>query len=181
MTHSLFRKGTEENLDNDYTILAITQKGINDVGSVEKKRRFLEIALRNNVVNSGGVGVGNLICNTKKKLLEGISDKNAVQVCFFNKEDVINVLKETIKEDLGISIVVQGLENNLTDILKKVGLQFHTVNHSLGIWGKTCLLPNEEILEITTMCGHAMVSANLVEQCIKDIKNGKTISKQLLN
>ena len=45
---------------------------------------------------------------------------------------------------------------------------------SLGVWGKTELLPSKEVLEITTMCGHAMVAANLVEKIIEDIKKGKT-------
>ena len=45
---------------------------------------------------------------------------------------------------------------------------------SLGVWGKTELLPSKEVLEITTMCGHAMVAANWVEKMIEDIKKGKT-------
>jgi len=58
-------------------------------------------------------------------------------------------------------------------ICKEVGLSPHTVNHSLGIHGKTERLPNENILEIITMCGHMMVSPNLVKEMIKEINEGK--------
>jgi hypothetical protein len=36
------------------------------------------------------------------------------------------------------------------------------VNQSLGFWGKTERLPQREILEITTMCGHGLLAPSLV-------------------
>ena len=48
----------------------------------------------------------------------------------------------------------------------------HTVEHSLGIHGNTEKLPDEGILEITTMCGHALVSASLVTHLADQIKSG---------
>ena len=55
---------------------------------------------------------------------------------------------------------------------KKAGIQRHSVDITLGTWGDTSKLPPEEILEITTMCGHAMISVNLVKKMIADIRKG---------
>jgi len=35
------------------------------------------------------------------------------------------------------------------------------------------LLPDEDILSITTMCGHHMISPNLVKKLVEDVKKGK--------
>jgi hypothetical protein len=58
-------------------------------------------------------------------------------------------------------------------ICSEIGLAPHTVEHSLGVHGKTEKLPDENALEITTMCGHAMVSPNLVLDLVKQIDEGK--------
>jgi len=63
----------------------------------------------------------------------------------------------------------------------EVGLSPHTVEHSLGIHGNTERLPDENVLEITTMCGHAMVSANLVTHLVAEIDEGKTTHEEAAN
>ena len=178
MTHSLYRQGTRENLTGDFTMFAIPAVGINVKGSGPKKRKFLEIALRHNVVNIGGSNLGNLATYTAEELLERVPDGQAMQVCFNSKEDVINVLRETIAADIGLSIVVQGIREDVEDCFRTVGLKPHTVNHALGVWGKTELLPDKQILEFTTMCGHALVSANLTKRCIDDVLSGRKTPKE---
>ena len=54
----------------------------------------------------------------------------------------------------------------------------HTVEHSLGVWGKTDLLPDEEVLQISTMCGHGMVSFGLIEKAVADVKAGRSTPEQ---
>lgn len=178
MTHSLHRQGTKENLTGDFTMFAIPAVGINVAGSGPKKRRFLEIALRNNVVNVGGSNLGNLATFTPEQLLERIQDGQAVQVCFNRKEDVINVLREVVAADIGLSIVVQGIREDVEECLARVGLKPHTVNHSLGVWGKIERLPSKEILEITTMCGHGLISTNLTKRCIEDVLAGRRTPRE---
>jgi len=70
--------------------------------------------------------------------------------------------------------VVSGLTDKTRECCQKLGLEMHTVSQSLGIWGNTSRLPSREILEITTMCGHGMVSSSLVAKMIEDIKKGTT-------
>jgi hypothetical protein len=49
----------------------------------------------------------------------------------------------------------------------------HTCETSLGIWGKTERLPDEDILRFTTMCGHGQVPFNLVKKMIAEVKEGR--------
>jgi hypothetical protein len=46
------------------------------------------------------------------------------------------------------------------------------VDISLGFFGKTELLPDEDTMCISSMCGHAMVSAGLVAQIRKSVEDG---------
>jgi hypothetical protein len=48
----------------------------------------------------------------------------------------------------------------------------------LGIFGKTEKLPDKKTLEITTQCGHALISPHLVEHIVKKMKKGKMTSAE---
>lgn len=56
---------------------------------------------------------------------------------------------------------------------REVGLQPHTINLSLGIRGKKELPPGPEVLELTTMCGHALVARNLVRKAVAEVRAGR--------
>jgi hypothetical protein len=60
----------------------------------------------------------------------------------------------------------------------RAGLEKHTVENSLGIFGRIRRLPSEEMLQLTTMCGHGMVPANLVEKVVAEIKRGKKTMRE---
>jgi hypothetical protein len=92
---------------------------------------------------------------------------------FNDKSELIKFLKRLKDLNIGSSVVVSGLFSEVDDGLKKIGLCPHTVQYSLGIFGKTELLPDEQILEITTMCGHHLISPRLVEKLAEDVKNQK--------
>jgi len=59
----------------------------------------------------------------------------------------------------------------------ETGLSPHTVNLSLGIHGNIRRLPEKNVLEIHTMCGHAMVSSRLILHMVEQIKEGRTTCK----
>ncbi len=186
MTHSLHREGTKENLADDYTIYCLPAIGKNDKGSGTKRWRFLKITLDNNAANAGLADIGNIMKVSKEKLLahveqryknspeDGMGDGVAPCICCSSKQDILNILKEALAADFGLSIMVQGLREEVCDCLQELGLKPHTIHHSLGVWGRTDKLPSKEILEITTMCGHGMCSPSLVKKCIEDIIRGKT-------
>ena len=169
MTHTLHRRGTAESLSEDYVMLTIQAVGINDDGAVPKMQEFLRIALRHNPKNIGSVSMGGMIDKPEEVIANLEKIGHAV---FDNKEAVTAVLKELKEADLGMSVVVSGIFKNVDECIEKAGLKHHTANFSLGIWGRTEKLPSNDILEITTMCGHALISPSLVKAMVAEIKAG---------
>ena len=76
------------------------------------------------------------------------------------------------KEKLDLSVVVSGLFDKVWESCREADLEVHTINQSLGRWGRTDLLPPESILEINTMCGHGMVAVGLIEKIVEDVRQG---------
>ena len=71
---------------------------------------------------------------------------------------------------------VQKVHTTSLAVLEETGVIPHTINYSFGVWGKKELLPNKNILAITTMCGHHIISPRLVERLIEDVKKEETTS-----
>ncbi|MGI6604766.1 MAG: hypothetical protein GX062_04910 [Firmicutes bacterium] len=174
MTHTLHRIGSYNDLTEDYVFLMMPSKGINVEGSGEKLRTFLEMALRHNPVIIGDARKGNAYHQGGiDNLLANIEDQAVVQAVFDNKETVVTLLKELKEADLGMSVVVSGIATEVHEACRQAGLERHTVEHSLGRWGRTDKLPPRQILEITNMCGHSMVPAQLVYNMLADIRTGR--------
>jgi len=172
MTHTLHRRGSEESLDKDYVLLCMAAKGINEDGSEEKMREFLRINLRHNPVNIGDMRTGNMYNVRIDEILEIVTSTSIVHGVFNDRETVTHVLRDLKEADLGMSVVVSGPFRCVGEICQNTGLSPHSVDYSLDIWGKREKLPSDEILEVTTMCGHAMVASNLVKLLVNDIKAG---------
>ena len=172
MTHSLHRLGTRENLSRDYPLICMAAHGINEEGASEKMGKFLEICQKHGAVNFGDMKQGNIFSLDARDIISNITNTTLVQCVFDDINKVEAVLSDLIKADLGLSVVVSGLTDEARKCCKKVGLEIHTVSQSLGIWGNTSRLPSKEVLEIATMCGHGMVSPNLVKAMAADVKSG---------
>ncbi|MHC1758345.1 MAG: hypothetical protein AB9917_02310 [Negativicutes bacterium] len=174
MTHTLHRVGSRESLQKDWVFLCMPSKDINHVGSGPKLRRFLELCLKNNCVTLGDCRKGNEFHQgSRETMLNNIEDRAVVTATFNSKEAVVSMIEDLKKEDLGLSIVISGLADEVGECCSKTGLKPHTVEHSLGRWGKTEKLPPQEILEIATMCGHSMVSVNFIHEMIDEVKKGR--------
>jgi hypothetical protein len=173
VTHTLHRQGTEEGLSNDYIFLCMAAKGINEDGSVDKMREFLRIMLRHNPVNIGDMRTGNMHHTKTEEILAKVTGTSIVHGVFTDKNTVANVLRDLKQADLGMSVVVSGPFSSATECCRKIGLKPHSIDYSAGIWGKKEKLPPQEIMEVTTMCGHAMVASNLVKSLVQDIKAGE--------
>ncbi len=173
MTHTLHRRGTPENLANDYVVFAMSAKGINEKDSATKMRQFMQIAQRYNPVNLGDMKTGNTYSVGTEKVMADIKDTSIVHVVFTDLETVAKVVQEVKDADLGMSVIISGLFDSAKECCQKTGLTLHTVEHSLDIWGKTEKLTPGDVLEVTTMCGHGMVAANLVVSMAEDIKAGR--------
>ena len=49
---------------------------------------------------------------------------------------------------------------------------------SLGVFGSLDKLPPREVREINSMCGHGMVSFNLIKKVIEEVKLGRMTPEQ---
>ena len=173
MTHTLHREGSVAGLAEDYPMLAIRAKGYNEEGNGWRMRKILEIASRYPIVNFGDIKNGSKFITSLEHILSPDQDPPLVHMVFTNKEEMTRYMADLKEADLGISVVVSGLFGEIFQCCKKAGLTPHTVNYSLGVLGRTEKLPPKEIMEITTMCGHALVSKNLIAKFVADIRKGK--------
>jgi hypothetical protein len=166
MTHSLHRKGNVNDLEEDYVLLAMVARGINDKydDSRQKLIKIAEIMSKYKPTN------------IMPKF--GWQTSSTITAAFDNIESVKDVIYQLKKEDLGISIVVSGLISEIKNVLLDLNLNIHTVHFSLGTFGRMEKLPSNKILEITSMCGHHTVSPQSISHYLDLIQKGKlTIEK----
>lgn len=179
MTHTLHRTGSPESLGRDYVLLFMPSKDINHVGSGPKLRRMLEICLENGAIRIGDCRLGNeYYQGGVDKLLAHVEDRAVVHGVFNDPDKVVAALKQLKAEDLGLSVVVSGLFEKVRECCGKSGLTPHTVNNTLGRWGKTDRLPPQDVLELNTMCGHGMVTVKLIEDTAAKVKRGEMTAEQ---
>lgn len=173
MTHTLHRQGDVESLREDYVLLAMAARGINYDDSDPKQQRIWEILshFSDRLANYGNVTEGNRQHVTLTRLQTVKS--RLVHAVFTDRETLTACLRELREADVGISVVVSGLYDDVVEACEASGLRPHTVNLSLGIHGNTERLPPAPVLELTTMCGHAMVSAGLVQKMLSDVETGR--------
>lgn len=179
MTHSLHRFGSEESLKHDFVVMTMASRGLNDKGSGPKIKQHLTICHNHHPVNLGGLKIGNACNFTQEEVLEraGADYVSTFNGVFTDRETTKEVLRDIIEQKVGLSVVISGLYSETEAIAKELGIMPHTVNHSLGIWGKRELLPEPEILEITTLCGHGMISQHLVRYYFDKVEKGYDADK----
>lgn len=177
MTHTLHRQGTVDSLQGDWVVQMREARGYNDQGACLKIKRFLEIGLKYSPVNGGATIAGNALTLDWQRIIDevGKNEKTAnAHVVFDDIKKVAAFLKELVKVDLGISVVISGLHEENERMCRAAGIRRHTTLHSLGIWGKTEMLPSPKILEVTTMCGHGTIPFRLVRRMAEAVKSGRT-------
>ena len=178
MTHTLHRRGNRESLGCDYIVFTMSAKGFNEAGSAAKMREFLRILIKHQPVNYGDMVTGNCHVKSSEEIFNNIQDTSIIHGVFTEPGVVSRILKDLKEADLGISVVVTGVHEETEKCCRESLLQKHTIEHSLGVFGQLKKLPSEEMLQLTTMCGHGMVPANLVEKTIAEVKRGKKTFKE---
>ncbi len=177
MTHMLHRTGAPADLGDDYPVLAMRSKGFNDEGNDWRLRKILEIAGRHPIVNFSDDKTGCKFTVSLEEILHSPeSDLPMVQMVFTSAEDVTRFMEDLKEADLGMSVVASGLFDEIFRCCREAGLKPHAVDYSLGVHGRTDLLPSPAVMDFTTMCGHALISRNLVTKLIADIRSGKETS-----
>ena len=172
MTNTLHRQGNRESLKKDYVIFAHTAKGITREGSAPKLQEFMRICLKYRPVNMGDSKQGNMLQDDIHidRLISNQQDGAGATAVFTDLDTLQKVVEELIRADLGISINISGLMDEVQTCCRRAGIERHSAEHSLGFWGAKDRLPEREILEFNTLCGHGMVSFNLIRKMIEYVK-----------
>ena len=180
MTNTLHRKGAVEDLKEDYVVFVTMARGINREGSAPKIHEFLRICQKHNPVNIGSSKLGTVLQDDVdfQDLVTNLKDGSTSAAVFTDLDTLQKVLAELIEADLGISINVSGLLDGVQECCHGNGIERHSVEHSLGFWGSKNLLPEREVLEINTLCGHGMVSFSLIRKMMEHVKMRRLTPKE---
>ena len=157
----------------DFIFLCMPSKDVNHVGSHTPLKRFFEIALEAGAIKIGDCRSGNEYYQGKlANVINNVQDRAVIHAVFNDREKAIGMMKRLKEANLGLSIVVSGLLDTVHDCCKQAGIQRHTVEHSLGVWGRVDKLPQPSVMEINTMCGHGMVTVALINDIADRVKKG---------
>ncbi len=174
MTHSLHRSGTSESLHDDYVMLILTSP--DRAGDPDVKRHMKEVwdilaSRSRDLANFGTIRGG----GRHRKSIEDFKEQGGfmIHAVFKDRQSMESCLREIKERGLGLSVTVSGLHKEVGQTCADIGLTPHTVQYSLGVLGKTDLLPDADVLEITTMCGHAMVSPRLLKHLLRRVRSNK--------
>lgn len=194
MTNTLHRYGSGESFKDDYIVFALPARGINDEGAIGKLQRFLDIARRHNPVNMGDASRGSVFRPSKDlnptvhwkredtrdyaAVVDCVSCPTTVAAVFDNADDVVAFLKELRKVDLGISINISAALDKAHECARRAGIERHSVEYSLGFFGQTDRMADRHTLELSTMCGHGMLSFNFVRKLVEWVKQGRRTPEQ---
>lgn len=180
MTHSLHRRGSTLSLKDDFVFIAFTATA----NRAAMRPALGKIAEK--VFEIGPANIGSLHTHTsiplgldRQQFVKEITGSNGVLCTFSDRERIKSLLAWLKEEDFGVSITVSGMLSDVVQMAQELDLKPHTVNLSMGILGQTGSLPTEEVLELTTMCGHALVSANLVQKGLQDVASGAKSARQV--
>jgi len=178
MTHSLHRSGDIESQKEDFVWFMYQTKGVNDVNIKPKALEFIEVAEAVGSENWGDVKSGPKLRYPIEEIKAKISDKSRLRGIFTKKRQVVDFLKRIKAKDLGMSVIVTGVLSEVVPACKEAGVTPHSINYSLGVWGKKDKLPDDTTLSITTMCGHHMIPPKFVNHIMKRVKKGKMTSEE---
>ena len=171
MTHSLHRCGNLQ--EKDFVWLLYHVKGVNDQNLVERLRRAIAIIEEAGSVNWGDVKSGPIVTVSAAEIKEKLTEKSRIRGAFTSRDQVTNFLKKMKEADLGFCVIISGLLDQVFASCREAGVKPHTLNYSVGVFGKKELLADDQTLAITTMCGHHMIPDEFVAEARKRVKEGK--------
>lgn len=195
MTNTLHRYGTSENLQNDIIVFAIPCRGFNDRDAVPKLREFLRMAAKYRPVNMGDGSKGSIYRPQKRlnplahwfrktdrryeAVINGVTNPTTVAAVFDDRATAEKFVEEVRSADLGISINISATIDRARQCCQDAGLSRHSVEYSLGFMGGgSDRLADRRTLELSTMCGHGMISFNFARKMIDFVKEGRRTPEQ---
>ena len=171
MTHSLHRCGRAQELD--YVWLLYHVKGINDQDLKERIGAAADIAVELGTVNWGDVKSGPMVCLSNDEIKNNITEQSRIRGAFSAKEQVTQFLNRMKQADMGLCVIIAGLLDEVLDACSANDITPHTINYSLGVFGKKELLADIATQDFTCMCGHHMVPDGYVDKLRARVRKGK--------
>ncbi len=178
MTDSNHRTGTRDILSNDYVIKMYAAKGLNDNDVGPELQEFLRLGFKHGPENVGSARVSELLTSLLRELIEGVANMRNAYTVFYDKERAETFIKNIVKTDLGISVVVSGLFDEVDRMREAADIKHPTAQRSVEIRGKVGRLPQAELLDITAMCGHGLVSFDMAHRMATDVSSGQISLEQ---
>ena len=193
MTNTLHRYGHAESFRDDYIIFAIPSKGKNDEDCIPKLKQFLRICAKYNPSNMGNGNRGSLAPQKSlgpaahwkrdtqpdwEKVIEGVNKPGTVSAVFASAGEAHACLKEIVAADFGISVNMSTSVENAKSAAATCGIKRHSVEYALAFSDPHDHLPNSQILALSTMCGHGMVSFNMARKMLDMVREGRRTSEQ---
>jgi len=178
MTHTLHRSGPIESQKKDFNWFMYQTKDVNDKNVKPKMLIYIEAAERQGSENWGDVKTGPITDFSSAEIKEKLSDRSRIRGVFTRKEQVIGFLKEVKAADLDQSCVITGVLEEVIPCCKEAGVTPHSINFSLGVWGNKGILPDEDTLSITTMCGHHMIPPKFVAYIVDQVDKQKITAEE---
>ena len=193
MTNTLHRYGDAGSFSDDYIIFAIPSIGKNDEACIPKMQQFLRICAKYNPVNLGNGTLSGFapekglnptahwkrkVVPDWKKVIEGIKKPGTVAAVFVTEESAMACLQEVLDADFGLSVNISTSVENAKQVGERCGIKRHSVEYALGFNDPHDHLPNSQILSLSTMCGHGMVSFNLARKMLDMVREGRRTPDQ---
>jgi hypothetical protein len=193
MTNTLHRYGLAQSFRDDYILFAIPSKGRNDEGCIPKLKQFLRICIKHNPANIGNGNRGSLAPEKNlgptshwkrtdrpdwEEVIEGVVKPGTVSAVFTTAEDATSCFREIVEADLGISVNISTSVENALLVGKNCGIHRHSVEYALAFSDPHDHLPNSQILSLSTMCGHGMVSFNMARKMLDMVREGRRTTEQ---
>ncbi len=179
---------------DDYIVFAMASKGLNDDGLIGKYRAFLELALKHDPVNIGDATHGGWLRPRRdltprshwrrehrpdpEAVLRGIDGPTTVAAVFDTYEKMHAFVEALADADLGVSINIAAPMDAAHRCCGEAGLTRHSVEYSVGFHGRLDRLPDSRTLELSTMCGHGMVSAAFARKMMDWVRENRRTPAQ---
>jgi hypothetical protein len=189
MTNTLHRYGSAGSLRDDFIVFAMPTR-VNAEGSVPKLQAFLRAAVKYDPVNLGNARRGGFhrpsehltpIAHwrrsdgiTPDEVIGGVDAPTVVYAVFDDAGKMERFLADVRALDLGMSVNVSAVTEEARQAAARAGITRHSVEYSLGFClGRLDRLPERRTLELSTMCGHGMVSSGLAQKMVQMVKEGR--------
>jgi hypothetical protein len=162
--------------------------------ALEGLRRFLQIALEYRPVNLGDARHGGAVRPSQRMnplahwrrddtpdfeaVVDGLTDVTTCAAVFDNREAAEQFVSRIREENLGLSVNVSTSIHGAEDCCAYAGIPRHSVGYSLGFEGKTEKMPASQVMLLSTMCGHGMISHSLAKKMIDFVKENRRTPEQ---